>query len=357
MYKGFYTFVFIFVILFNFTSSAQVTKDSIRSRYFRQRDFAKYFISDSYAPTPQVQAGMGTNKPEYNIAPERTTYYLPYNQTDFGAEIPFFTRVKYSDSKLKFKFSISTPIAARIWFDFTEPSTRPVLNTDYQYAPLEFNYLRAVYNSIIHNYVIKLLPFFHESSHLGDEITLYKRQDTVPVNWVNVSYETAELAVTLNDVNGKLTNNSAFKIGLKVLLNPGRGWYSLRNEKGDTSKQISSTHVFETYLQFQRQAAKGFLASDKFIRMFSVELRSRVQYGYPTYPGKNETSDDWQRYTYSEKYMLCINGYAGWKFNFSNALSPRLGAYLKGYYGINPYGQFRNINNYQFLGLSLVYEN
>ncbi len=347
--------VCFFLLLVSFAGQGQIVKDSIRSRYFRQRDFAKYFVSDIYAPTPQIQGGMGWSQNEYNIATSRHAEYLPYNQTDFGAEMPIFTKVKYSDNKLVSKFSISIPIAARIWFDFTEPSTSPILNTDFQYAPLEFNYLKTTHRKLIHNIAIKLCPFFHESSHLGDEITLYRRMDTLPVTWVNVSHETSEIALTLNDANGKLTNNTAWKLGIKLLLNPRHGWYSVRNESGDSSVYIATKRLLETYVQVQNQANMGWLANDKFIRVMSVEVRERVQYGYPTYPSPAETN--WKAFGDKERINLCMNAYLGWKFNFSNNLIPRFGAYLKGYYGINPYGQFRNLNGYRYLGISLVYEN
>ncbi len=343
--------------MFPLLSIGQTAKDSILSRYFRQRDFGKYFISDIYTPTPEVQLLAGPSLRESNIDLARKNNYFPYNQTDFGAEIPVFTRVRYVDNKLKYKFSISLPICARVWFDFTEPSTAPILNTDYQFSIPEFNYLRAIDNKYIKNIEIKWLPYFHESSHLGDEITLFRRLDTMPVVWANVSYETTEMAVTINDANGLLTNNSSFKFGIKVLLNPTQGWYSIRNEKGDTAKFIKTNHLVEGYFQFQNQANKGWLASDKFIRIFSIELRDRVQYGYPTYPEKMDHEKDWSNYSSYEKMSLCVNGYFGWKFNFSKNLIPKFGAYLRVYDGINPYGQFRNISNYQFVGLSLIYEN
>jgi len=348
---------FLFLVLLIPSLSIGQTKDSIRSRYFRQRDFGKYFISDIYSPTPEVQLVAGSNIREYNIDLVRTNNYLPYNQTNFGAEIPAFTKVKYSDNCLVYKFSISSPICARVWFDFTEPSTAPILNTDYQFAILEFNYLKTFESKYIKNIAIKVLPYFHESSHLGDEITLFRRLDTVPVVWANVSYQTSELAATINDANGKLTNNTSFKLGVKVLQNPSHGWYSIRNEKGDTSEFIKSNHIIESYFQCQNQANKGWLANDKFIRVMSVELRERVQYGYPTYPDRMDYSKDWSGYSNNERVSLCFNGYLGWKFNFSQNLIPKFGAYLRVYDGINPYGQFRNISNYQFVGLSLIYEN
>lgn len=337
--------------------SAQNSKDSIRSRYFKQRDFGKYFISDIYSPTPQIQAGAGLNLATYNISPSRTNQYLIYNQTDFGAELPFFTKVKYNDGLLKYKFSISTPICARIWFDFTEPYTAPILNTDFQFAPFELHFLKNVNRKKFKNFSVKLVPFFHESSHMGDELTLYKRADSVYNVWVNVSYQTSEIAFTINDMNGKLANNTSVKLGLKFLLNPQKGWYSIRTEAGDTARSVPSHYWLESYLQLQNQATRSWLANDKFIRIASIEIRSRVQYGYPSFTTQYERSANWANYTNGERMNFSVNAYLGWKFNFSNHLVPRFGAYIKFYEGINPYGQFRNLSNYKFLGISLIYEN
>jgi len=49
--------IFVLILLFPLIIMAQ--SDSINRLYFQQRDFGKYFISDIYSPTMQIQVGMG----------------------------------------------------------------------------------------------------------------------------------------------------------------------------------------------------------------------------------------------------------------------------------------------------------
>jgi Protein of unknown function (DUF1207) len=337
--------------------STQADTTQVSKQFFHQRDFGRYFIADVYAPQPQVQVGWGLNLKEYNLSPNRSNVYVPYNETNFGAEIPIYNRIKSINGKVHSKFSISTPICATLWFDFTEQLTAPVLNTDYRFAPLEFNYLRRVNRRLIRNYSLKFIPFFHESSHIGDEITLYRKLDSFHVTRVNISYELAELALTINDPENSIKNNHSFKMGVRALLNPSKGWYSIRSVEGDTTLILPTKHWLESYFQYQWQRSSGFLASKKAVFVFSMELRNRVKFGYPIYLEK--IGSNWENIANDEYNTLCSNYYLGWKFNLTPQAEqmPRFGAYLRAYAGSNPYGQFRNIPFYQFVGLAFFYEN
>jgi hypothetical protein len=326
-------------------------------RFFQQRDFGKYFISDVYAPFTSVQVGTGLNLKEYNISTSRTSVYVPYNETTLGAEIPIYHSSRIHQNGQQSKFALSIPVSAQIWFDFFEKATAPILNTDYRFGVIELNYLRQFNREKgIRNIAIKFIPFFHESTHIGDEVLLYRVLDDFPIRRINVSYELAELAVTLNDPNGSIRNNHAWKLGVRGLLNPSKGWYSIRSVEGDTTQVVPSRKWLESYLQYQHQRSKGFLASKKAVSVISVEVRNRVRFGYPSYLGK-DNEDQWSPLALDEDLAVCFNGYVGWKFSFEEDKLPRLGAYLRWYTGINPHGQFRNIPFYDFLGFAIVYEN
>jgi hypothetical protein len=346
---------FTFLLLIQLTSLSQT--DSVKKFYFQQRDFGKYFISDIYSPTMQIQVGMGLNLKDYNLSSVRNKYFVPYNQTDFGHEIPIFSKYKYFNNLTKSKVAISLPLCARLWFDFSEISTAPILNTDYNFAPLEFTYYRSLNRKYFKNFVIKFIPFFHESTHLGDELTLYRALDSLSIRRVNVSYETAELAFTLNDADIQGNKNWSFKLGLKSLLNPEKGWYSFRTIEADSGIIQPTKHWLESYLQIQKQSNSGFLASNKFINVFSVELRYRVQFGYPFLLDTTSIPNTYTEISNNERMQTCINAYYGWKFNFTKSTVPRFGVFLKGYLGINPYGQFRNIPFYTYYAISFIYQN
>jgi Protein of unknown function (DUF1207) len=254
------------------------------------------------------------------------------------------------------QFSISLSISANIWFDFLEKSTAPILNTDFRLGIGEMNYFRVLDWWILKNFSVKFIPLFHESTHLGDELTLFRSQDSLPITRVNVSYETAELALLFNDPNGIVDNNYALKLGVRWLWNPRKGWYTIRTEEGDTSKVIPSRRCIEGYVQYQGQNLDGFLSSKNAIQTFSLELRCRVLYGYPFYLSPNNSSNKWEDISNLEQYVLSVNALWGWKFALAEGEQSHFGAYLRAYLGPNPHGQFRNIPFYNFFGLSLVYE-
>jgi hypothetical protein len=351
---------FLLVILGPFAyaqtvSSADTIPVSSKS-IFQQREFGKYFISDIYAPITSVQVGTGLNLKEYNISSSRSAVYVPYNETTLGVEIPIYQFNRTNRSGLQTKLSLSIPISAQIWFDFFEKATAPILNTDYRFGVVELNFLKEINRQGIRNLAIKFIPFFHESTHIGDEVLLYRVLSGFPIRRVNVSYEVAELAVTVNDPNGSIRNNHALKLGVRGLLNPSKGWYSVRSIEADTTQVVASKKWWESYVQYQHQRSKGFLASKRAVSVISVEIRNRVRFGYPSYLGQDNLNE-WASLALKEDFAFCFNGYLGWKFSFDSQKFPKLGSYIRWYTGINPHGQFRNIPFYDFLGFALVYEN
>jgi hypothetical protein len=323
-------------------------------RFFAQRDFGKYFVSDIYAPVTKIHAGWGLNLREYNISTSRYAVYVPYNETSLGVEIPVYLLRRKSPGGKESKFSVSIPISANIWFDFLEDETAPVLNTDYRFALAELNYFQETNWGPIKNFSVKLIPFFHESTHIGDELTLFRVQNNQPIVRVNVSYEVAELALTINDANQTMGNNHSFRIGIRTLIKPKKGWYSIRPAEGDVDLVVNSTRRMETAFQYQHQRTNGWIAGKRKHFILSAEVRDRVRFGYPF--DLSASPDAAEDYGSFEAKQLCFNTYAGWKFKSGPDQYPNFGAYLRWYAGINPHGQFRNIPLYDFLGVAFVYE-
>ena len=346
-------------LLYSLPTSAQSDSSVSQKSFFSQRSFGKYFIADIYSPFTKLQAGAGLNLREYNINTSRKALYVFYNETDLAVEVPIYSATWLNRRRQQTRLAISIPVSTNIWFDFTEQITAPILNTDYRFALVELNVLRELNRRHLKNVALKLIPFFHESTHLGDELVINRVSSALPITRVNISYEVAEAALTLNDPNGRAENNHAFKIGVRALLNPSKGWYSIRSVEGDTTKVVPSRRWAEQYAQYQYQQVRGWLASRNAWFILSLEVRNRVQFGYPFYLNSSTVSDPSlvNEIQNNEQRRLCFNGYMGWKFSSNSANIPRLGAYLRAYTGLNPHGQFRNIPFYQFLGLSIVYEN
>jgi hypothetical protein len=251
---------------------------------------------------------------------------------------------------------LSIPISFSVWFDFTEKRTSPILNTDYRFALLELNYLHKLPNSKIKNIGFRFIPFFHESTHLGDELVIARINDTISTERarINVSYETFELSTIINDPCDQKIRNHALRIGAKFLWNSGKGYYTL-----DTLENLPGVNIkpskrwIEPYLQYQFQNPDGWLSNKKMMFMFSQDFSLRVRYGYPfTYfeAGKFVTEE------LREAYQLCSNTFVGWKFlNAQNEIS-NTGIFLTLYLGINPHGQFRNFPVYPWLGINFIHD-
>jgi len=341
----------IFFILLFFSIMELYSQDSlVHKRFFNQRNYGKYFVSDIDAPITNISLGYWTNSIEYNIRKIRDNKALiPLVEITLGTELPLLNW-----SKEKYSMSISLPFRFNLWLDKFEEITAPVINTDYQIG-LEINYLRPVNSKSIKNLGIKFTPLMHESTHIGDEITIYRIKNNFPITRVNVSYEATEIAIQINDPLEKVEENLSFKLGAKFVLNKLKGWYYVTEEDADTLKVSDSKHLIEPYIQFQYQKPTGFLTTKHLMFVVSTDIHMRVKYEYPFYT--NGSNNELIENSNSEAYIPSINFMLGWKYkNNENSLS-RVGFYLRAYHGVNYHGQFRNRNQFSFFGASMIYEN
>jgi len=325
-------------------------KGETTTTLFQQRTFGKYFISDYYAPIVNLSSGFALNNDEYNLNEERDDKYILLAEPILGTEIPVYLR-----HTPKSAFSISFPTSFSVFFDFLEDRTAPILNTDYRVGIAEMNYLRHLNKGFIKNFGVKFVPIFHESTHIGDELTIYRRDDSIPTARINPSYESFELAFMLNDANSTIERNHSLKIGSRFLFKPKeKGWYAVSSLEADSASILPSKRGFEPYLQYQFQDPIGFLASKNVMFVVSIEARMRVRFGYDIY--ERDASGGLVEIENEEAFQASFNMLAGWRFTNKSELR-RLGVYLRAYAGVNPHGQFRNLPDYQFFGLSFVYEN
>ena len=330
------------------TSLELFSQDTIsNTKFFRQRTFGEYFVSDIYAPYANLSIGYWTNSVEYNIDSTRNSANLPLVEMSLGAEIPVGVWSK-GDHSLSFSF----PFNFQLWLDLFENVTAPVLNTDYRVGA-ELNYLFQIRRGFIKNLGVKFIPVLHESTHIGDEVTLYRVSNEFPIRRVNVSYEVMEIAFQLNDPMEEIVENLSMKLGARFLLNPGEGWYTATEADADTLKVASSQRWIEPYLQLEYQKPDGFLSTKKIMFLLSGDIRMRIKFGYPYYTYEDNMLIENAN---SESYFPSVNTLLGWKYkNVDNEVS-QLGFYFRFYYGINYHGQFRNHDQFKFMGICVVYE-
>jgi len=244
--------------------------------------------------------------------------------------------------------------------DMAESSTHPIINTEYRIGTLEINYLydlQFLGIDFIRNAGLKFIPFFHESSHIGDELTIYRKDAGLPITRVNPTGNTAELSLVLNDENGSQAGNHSFKAGTRIIYFEDTGFYTMRPEEGDTSKITHTGNRFEWYGQYQWNGTSGFIKNPRISTVFSLELRNRVLFDYPYYNIDPKSSIGPAEFNSDRKHVPSFNGYVGWRYRPSEEKPSYLGLYLRFYVGANPHGQFRNIPTYRYYALSLVYEN
>ncbi len=324
-------------------------------KLFEQRDFGKYFLSDMYSPNTESNLGFGSLMSDYNLNPDRNSAFALYIESVTGTEIPLLTW-NIAGPNSGSKLALSVPISVSLLLDFTEPITHPVINTDYRLGVLEINYLHVLNLGFVKNASISFIPYFHESSHIGDEITIYRKEAGFPITRVNATSNTAEISLTINDENGKQETNHSFKLGTKFLYNKSNGLYSMRGAEGDTSKLTPSENRMEWYIQYQWHGPSELIRSPKFTTVFSFEIRNRLRYNYPYYIYNPASSSGPLEVNPGIKHVPSVNGYLGWRYRIKDEKASYLGLYLRFYLGINPHGQFRNIPAHRFYGLSMVYE-
>ena len=258
----------------------------------------------------------------------------PFIEVHLGTELPLY----YLQNK-NFKFSTSGYIGNILLIDMFEQSTAPVINTDYFFG-LKVAALKYTGNPYIRNIGLKLVPLFHESTHLGDEFSIHGYHDLPAFRRVNVSYEAWEIAAVINDPDTIKSNLLSAKVGLHGLWNPAKGYYSTDSLETKNNMAGPSEKNYEYYIQVNLQRTKGFLCSEKWMNVISIEASNRLKFSYDE--------------AIPEKRNWNANLYIGWQY-ISEKSGRNLGFFFRYYAGIIPNGQFRNTGAYRYAGLSLVY--
>ncbi len=214
--------------------------------FFKSRNFGSYFLAEKYASITKIGLGFMIVFPDYDIdAAQRKI--VSVEEPVLGSQIPICLH-----SAPKHKIALSLPLSFAVWFDYTQVSTAPILNTDYRFALLELNYSYKFNCSVINNIGFRFIPFFHESTHVGDELVVSKLKDTLPVARINVSYEIYKFAILVNDPYGEIIKNHSFRVGAKLLWNKNKGYYTVDPlEKSINVKIRPSKRWIEPYFQYQ----------------------------------------------------------------------------------------------------------
>jgi hypothetical protein len=344
--------VFYFFLLYSAILSAQSDTskfERISSGIVKSAPFCEPFVSELENYKPQAAAIYATNAEEYDLGNTGKSSKV-FQYIAAGFEVPFYRKYMYKGEQLVQAFACSAVFSIHLFWDPLELSSSPILNTDYRLGALWLKYIRFFEGRRFKNISLKLSPFNHESTHIGDDLTIYRVDKNYPITRVNVSYEFSELDFTINDPNGSFEQNHSLRLGLLYRINKD-DYYSINEKDGDPSLAKPSGSRTEVFAAYNFIRSKGPLTWKKWRNVISAEWRSRVKYNYPEFTTVNGSVQS--RETGAAR-INHFNFYFGYKY--VKLKGPTIGMYLHAYTGLNPYGQFRNRSNFNSYGFTFIME-
>lgn len=325
---------FIILLVFLGLMPASLMAQNLTYKFAEKSNVLSPFVSDLRSPLIKTEL-LSINKLDGN-------YYLsdvderPFIETHLGADITWLT---VTSEKQNMELRMSSEIGSVVLVDMFEQTSAPVINNDYFFG-LKIGLLVHTNHNYLKNIGLKLVPIFHESTHLGDEFVLHGIETVPNFQRINISYEAWEIAAVINDPDTLKSNLMSFKAGIHALWNPNEGYYFTDTLEVQSAYVPASIRNVEYYFQLNYQQTQGFLCSEKWMRVFSVEARNRVKFAYSALE--------------SEERAWSINAYLGYQYVIPER-SHSLGLFFRYYYGVNPHGQMRNTDDFQAFGLSLIY--
>lgn len=257
------------------------------------------------------------------------------SEIQLGVEVPLIG----GDGK-RYVWYLGLPVSFDLFMDPFEVSTAPIVNVDYWFG-VRIEGLYRFHLPWPRNIGLRFIPFFHESTHIGDEFALKMAADD-PAGFyrINISYQAWEISVGIDEWEGPGDNAYTLRAGVAGLWDPagyynGAYPYELGSAltPGDLYPSRGSTEVV---LQGHVVRSTGFPAIGKWYFHFGIEARNRIRFAY-------FIPDPEQR-------VWGLNTTLGWYRPLEGARGRRIGFYLRFYAGQMPYGQFREADQYLLFG-------
>ncbi|MBR4564838.1 MAG: hypothetical protein IKO26_10355 [Paludibacteraceae bacterium] len=336
-------------------------------KWFQYVPYGHSLYADMHPDFMRCDLGAVSYAPETNYGGSPSKYGLQMFAV-FGARINYWNM---DLQNRRFGLSQSQTLSAHLWMDISEHTTSPVVNTDYRIAAPTFTFIHRLQGAetvpFLKNYSIMFCPFKHESTHIGDEMVLQRADKGYALRRVNVSYNYAELNLTLNEPENRYEQTHTFRMGAFVLLNPNHGWYFVDSRDGEVNNIASNHNVtnnsgglperygpsgfpFEWWVQYQYQSNSS---KHGFQAIVSAELRNRAMYGYSltektTSHIPRESNADPRRFTY------CV--FVGVRYNMPqyDSYFSRIALGVRAYHGNCPYGMFRSVDNFSHIGFCVI---
>ncbi|MCL2792229.1 MAG: hypothetical protein FWD87_03985 [Spirochaetaceae bacterium] len=349
-------FLLFFISVVCLAQDAQEKNSSFWEGIARPAVFGKPFWADMHSTLIRIEIAYATNSPDYDWGNFNTSY-RPYIFTNLGVDIPLWSG-NFADGK--YGLSITLPFMLDIWYDRFEWVTSPVINTAYRFGAPDVNFIYRLDSPVlvfphfnIYNWALKLSLLKHESTHIGDELTIHRMHENLDIIRVDVLSNYFELIFSINDPDGQTRLNHGFRFGFLFNYNFRDGWYTVLESEANPELFGPSRFPFELYMQYQFQSP---LFSRGFQMIASLEYRLRERYNYPfLYSGA--INDSLQVKHKNTSLVNCFNILIGARYdNQKRNYFSKIGIGVRYYFGINPYGQFRSMPRYRQLGLVAIFE-
>ncbi len=304
-----------------------------RRLWFEQRPWYEPLIADPRGAQVAVTGFAVSNAFPFSLkSGPRPVWAL-----DLGKEIPVAVRERGTDGDVPIPpgawgFGYWIPVSLHVVGDLKE-KTKPILNTDYRFG-IAFKLAHGLTNHPRDRVSFKALVG-HESSHVGDEF-LIRASAAFPETFdrVDVTYQFLEGGVSWDRVVGaRSTHQMTLRLAASHTLpaTDKPGYYVPVTANG--RYLTLSTRNFEPGFGMEYVP----LAPKRGGYFFSVDVRQKTVYDYLRPPGQTEQA----RWSYS------------WAVGFRSLVHSPRGTpelILRGYYGVNPNGQFRTQPRYWMIG-------
>jgi hypothetical protein len=251
-------------------------------------------------------------------------------QITLGRELPILSYGGSLEGRVdpgRFGAALAVPIWFQVIEDFKDPSN-PIVDTDYRFGfmgKFEYGIREALWLGV------RVVPWAHESTHLGDEYVLAASRNP-GFERINVSYEWFEYGVSLESESFTVRHGGREPWG-------DDGYYSDHLLGTDEPTLTPSRKNFEPSFGLEYR----FPLWGERHPYVSVDLRNRLQHAYHLPEGAEE------------RRQWSINLQVGRTLPEDPGGSPLQDYFVEVYYGINPYGQLRSQRGFWSVGLGWVF--